>query len=250
MSNFKHASDTFQLGDMTIGAEAVELVKQQWEELARTAFQIQGVRTFDEPKSSAVVHEAGHAVLFASYGVPMRSVRVWPHKKGITRGHWVGRAQPTEFKWRVGPDASPEVNFKHACIQIAGRIAEELFDTENLRLGSSLEEIIQVRIIAGSIAQKTQENPNRVLQAIVTETRSILKSNESVVREIASRLDRDQVVRRDALGAMLARVQRPSVTQIPDCVRATVPPADQRRHSSATCARDAPEQMAIGELPL
>jgi hypothetical protein len=79
-----------------------------------------------------------------------------------------------------------------------------------MRLGSSLDEVTQARIIACSIAQKIGEDPNRVWQAIDTKTRSILESNENVVREIASRLDRDHVVRRDALGSILAGVQRPS----------------------------------------
>jgi hypothetical protein len=210
MSKFKHAgTGTFHLGDMTLAVEAREPVKQQWQELTRRACLIQGDRAFDDPKSSAVVHEAGHAVLYAHHGVVVRYLKIWEGKKGM-RGHWVGRAKTDKYPWSVGPDASPEVNFKHACIQIAGRVAEELFDTENLRLGSSLDEIIQAQIIAGSIAQKTQENPARVFQSIDANTRNILKVNEDVVREIARRLDRDHVVRRDALGVILGGVYRPS----------------------------------------
>jgi hypothetical protein len=202
---------TLRLGNLTISGEAAQLVKQDFAELARAAYQAQGSRAFEDPKSSAVVHEAGHAVLYAYGGFEMRFVGVRQCKKGIQRGHWMGKAQPVEeYLWSTGPDIPPDEDLRNACIQLAGWMAEVLFDSDNLRAGSSLDEIMQVRLLSHNISQKTGADPNQVIAGIYSITCRILKKNESVVREIASMLDRDGCIRRKALGSILAKVERPS----------------------------------------
>jgi hypothetical protein len=204
----EHELETYRLGSVTITGEAAKLAKQELEELTLAACQHQGFRALENPKSSALVHEAGHAVLFAYHGIEMRVVKVWQCKKGIRRGHWVGRAQAVEYKWCTGLDTSAEADFKHACIEIAGWIAEALFDPANLRSASSLDEVTQARLLSRNISQKTGVDPNDVIRAICSETGDILMENENVVREIASILDRKGVIRREALGTILAKVER------------------------------------------
>jgi hypothetical protein len=202
---------TFRHGNLAISGDAAELVQHVVADLAHAAYQAQGPRAFEDPKSSAVVHEAGHAVLFACSGFEMRFVKVWQGKKGIRRGHWIGKGQPVEeYFWHSGPNTSPEEDFRNACIQLAGWMAEVLFDSENLRLGSSLDERTQAILAAHNISRKTGADPHQVGIAICAVTSSILQKNESVVREIASVLNRNGSIRGEALSAILARVERPS----------------------------------------
>ena len=201
---------TLRLGTITLAGEAAELAKQDYLELSHAAYEQQGLRAFEDPKSSAVVHEAGHAVLYAYYGIEMEFVKVRECKKGIQAGHWVGNARPVNYKWGgSGPDTLPEDEFKNACILIAGRIAEELFDRENRRLGSSLDEFIGVRMLSRNISQKTGLDPNDVMMNICAQTCNILRNNESVLREIARFLECRRVVRGKVLRSILAKVVRP-----------------------------------------
>jgi hypothetical protein len=200
---------TLRLGTMTIAGESAEWAKQQFTELHHAAYQAQGPRAFDDPKSSAVVHEAGHAVLYAHHRIELSSVRVSQFKEGIERGHWTGKVKTVDYLWHTGLDTPPQDDFKNACIQLAGWAAEALFDNNNMRLGSSLDEVIHARLLAVNIAQKTGHDPHQVLIEIFEKTFSILKKNETIVREIAALLDRDGIVRRKALGPILAKVGRP-----------------------------------------
>jgi hypothetical protein len=201
---------TFRLGTIALAGETAELAKQDFKELSRAAHEQQGLRAFEDPKSSAVVHEAGHAVLYAYHGIEMKYVKVSERKKGIQRGHWVGNSQTVNYKWGPGPDTLPEDDFKNACIIMAGRIAEELFDRDNRRLGSSLDEVIKVRMLSRNISQKTGLDPNYFMMNICAQTCSILQKNESVVRKIVRFLERNGVVRGKVLGSILAQVERPS----------------------------------------
>jgi hypothetical protein len=210
-----HNPGTLRLGGAIFEGEVAELVKQEFTDLARVAYQAQGIKAFEDPKSAAVVHEAGHAVLCAYSGLEMRFLKVWQCKKGIQRGHWVGKFQPVEdCSWSTGPDTPPGEDLKNACTQIAGWMAEVLFDHDNLRPGSSLDEVIKARLLSSNFSHKTGADPKQVLMWICSITCSILKKNESVVREIASILDRDGVIRREALSAILANVERPSLAEI------------------------------------
>lgn len=212
---------TFRLGTITLAGEAAELAKQDFIELSRAAHEQQGSRAFDDPKSSAVVHEAGHAVLYAYHGIEMKYVKVHECKKGIQRGHWVGNSETVNYKWGPGPDTLPEDDFKNACIIMAGRMAEELFDKDNRRLGSSLDEVIKVRMLSRKVSQKTGLDPNFVMKKICVQAGSILQKNESVVHVIAKLLERNGLVRRKVLGSILAKVERPSRSEISAPPRST-----------------------------
>lgn len=206
-----HMPGMLRFGNFIVCGEPAELVKRDFAELSRAAYQAQGPRAFEDPKSSAVVHEAGHAALYAYYGLEMRLVKIRQRKKGIERGHWIGQAQPVEsYSWATGPDTSPEKDFKDACILMAGWLAEVLFDSDNLRIGSSLDERTNAGLLSHNISQKTGVDLQQVRTAICSTTCSILKKNESVVRKIASVLDRNGCIRREVLSSILAKVEQPS----------------------------------------
>ena len=204
----QNETGTVQLGARIVRREVAELAKQDFRELARMAYEQGGARAFEDPKSSAVVHEAAHAVLYAYHGIEVRYAKVWEHKKGIQRGHWVGKVQLVERQGcETSPCTSPKEDFKNACCQIAGRAGEVLFDRD-MRAASSIDELITVRMLCRNIAVKTGRDPGDVIVDVIETTADILKRNESVVREIANALDRKGVIRRAALAQILGSVKR------------------------------------------
>jgi hypothetical protein len=164
-----------------------------------------GQRALENPRSAAIVHEAGHAVMYAHFGEAVRYVKIRKRKRGVFAGQWLGVAMGGS-KWRSDSKTSPESDFRQACYQMAGVIAEIVFDTSNFRLTSSTDEVIRARLLASNIAVKTAADAENVMMQVISVTRKILKDNAGIVREIATLLDRHKVVRKKRLAPILAWV--------------------------------------------
>jgi hypothetical protein len=164
-----------------------------------------GQRALENPRSSAIVHEAGHAVMYAHFGEPVRYVKIRRCKRGPGAGQWLGVTMGGG-KWRSDADTTPKSDFRQACYHMAGVVAEVLFDTDNFRQGSSLDEILVAQRLAANIAAKTRGNPVDVRGQVLRMTSKILKDNALIVHEIATLLDRHNVVRKNRLAPILERV--------------------------------------------
>lgn len=175
-------------------------------QLARAALQTQGLRALENPLSAAVVHEAGHAVLYAVHGYAVERVKVWRKKRGFARGQWLGFTT-VHNEIICGPDTSVDDDFKYATILLAGVLAEQIFDTANFRMGSSLDEVAVVRGLASNIVLKTGAEFTDVMVRVVAVTGKTLRHNEAVVREIASELQHHKIIGRRRLASFLAPVR-------------------------------------------
>lgn len=171
--------------------------------LALSALETQGVRAFDNPLSAAAFHEAGHAVVYASHGHSVEQVKVWRKKRGSARGQWVGFTT-VHAGMLTGPDTPVEKDFAFAMILIAGVLAEQLFDTANFRMASSIDEIAIVRGIANNITIKNGEAFEAVMTKILVATALRLKHHEPEVRAIAAELRRSKIIGRKRLATFLA----------------------------------------------
>lgn len=197
---------TLRLGYFVLDGAAAEVARQAYKAQYGFAFAAQGPRAFEDPKSSAVVHEAGHAVVFAHHDFDVRYAKVW-QLRGVQQGHWVGEVRTIkEYIFDTGPHTSPDDDFRNACIQFAGRCAELLFDRENVRLGSSLDEVVLVQLLAQNISQKSGIDPSAIMAKITASTHDVLKRNEVVVREVATLIDRKGVAEGEELKSILAKV--------------------------------------------
>jgi hypothetical protein len=199
-----------QIGPFTFTGGTSLYAIADLDHLFRDAYAKQGPRAFEDPKSAAVVHEAGHAVVFACFGLQVSCVKVRQKKKGADRGHWIGLTEVVGgYKFELDPQTAVNDDVRNACILFAGRAAELLFDTENFRLASSMDELVTVRALVLSIANKADLLPDEVQTKIAAMTFRILQENEAIVREIARLLNLKGVIRREALAPTLARVKRP-----------------------------------------
>jgi hypothetical protein len=112
--------------------------------------------------------------------------------------------------WTQGPtdpavDGNSNVidDFRTASFKIAGVAAEMLFDGENFRLGSSLDEVLAVKVAAANIATKTRRDPGDVCAEIFVRTGRKLKAYTPIVLAIADELRRYEVIRLRRLEAHL-----------------------------------------------
>ncbi|WP_363348280.1 hypothetical protein [Methylocystis echinoides] len=177
-------------------------------DLARMAFETQGMAAFDQTRKAAAIHEAGHAVVARTLGEPVQKVQVWRvHACGAWR--WEGfTTYDSAQEWRTDETTSALADAHMAMIFFAGVASEMLFAGDDYKLGSSLDEVVIFNGLAGNVARKSglieQElSFTAKLQHVVFRT---LKDNEPVVRAIAQKLTLHKVLRRRQLTPLLQPV--------------------------------------------
>jgi hypothetical protein len=151
-------------------------------EITAMALAAEGLRAFDSPKSSAALHEAGHCVIDALDGdIPQRA-SIWRIVE-FGRPQWIGRTEGAP-RWRVDETTDAAADLKQARSQLAGVIAEILFDSD-YRLGSSIDEILTSQSIAATAAVKLHCDPMELWWATCVEVQSRLTTNACAVHAIA-----------------------------------------------------------------
>jgi hypothetical protein len=119
---------------------------------------------------------------------------------------WVGRTY-CNVDYRVGPETSPSADLKFARIQLAGVLAEQLFDREHYRSGSSLDEIATAQAALGAAAAKSGRKPEALWLDMVAGLGATLEANQQTAEEIADVLMSKHVITGSRLKQALGQVQ-------------------------------------------
>jgi hypothetical protein len=189
--------------------------------LYERALAMEGPRAFACPRSSAALHEGGHCLINAlDVSIPTRAKIWWVVAAG--RLQWTGMTYGIP-PLRVDDETNPEIDLRHARLQIAGVSAEELFDPD-FRAGSSLSEIATAMCIVGTAALKMQRDGETLWLETCGEVRRRLKAHEAVVREIADELMSKGSINRGRLRELLGTARRRWLGQRLDGI--TDPPCD------------------------
>jgi len=189
----------------TQAGSAQQLAAAMHDFMAR-ALALEGPKAFDSPKSSAALHEAGHCVVDALHGaIPTRATIRRLMEFG--RPQWIGRTDGIP-KWRVDDTTPADEDLQQARSQLAGVVAEILFDRANYRPASSADEIVTSQAIVRSAAIKMHRDPAALWLETLVETATILKANEKIVRRIADRLLRRGVIKSRQLARLLHEVRK------------------------------------------
>ena len=187
----------------TRNSNAAARLNTQVDALCTRAFELFGPRAFECPKSAAAAHEAGHCVFDALEGAIPLNATIWPIKvAGQTR--WIGRTT-CNLPFRSNAETSPQADLKFAKDQLAGVIAEALFDPQHYRIGSSLNEIAAAQLAINNAAIKSSRDPQALWFAVVAELSATLRANRRIAREIADVLMHKHVIRGSRLKKALAR---------------------------------------------
>jgi hypothetical protein len=173
-------------------------------QLCAGVLETDGPRAFECPKSAAAFHEAGHCIISAHDGVPPSHATIWPIVVA-GQSRWIGR---TYFNVKYSTDAktSPEEDQKFAEAQLAGVVAEWVFDL--YRAGSSLDEILSAQVAIMNASIKSGRQPEVLYRDVIDEIAATLKANKRIAREIADVLMSKHVIGGSRLKQALAQVRR------------------------------------------
>ncbi len=152
-----------------IGREAKRLLAEE------------GARAFEMPRSAAIAHEAGHAIVGAHEGLIIVNVEVF-RRDGIWGPIWCGR---TDEPGPWGFEATTPIATMLARVRymLAGLAAEYLFEPDGARSGSSLDEIVLTQMICDGVWQDRSaafvgvSHPKEIWDACWQQTGGILKHN-------------------------------------------------------------------------
>lgn len=186
-------------------------------EVMRMAYAHEGKRAFESTKRCAAIHEAGHCVInqltadrdCKGMWWPPARTRIWREPvKGMVC--WLG--ETTSSKKAPPFFVDPRTDLRGYLIlalrTVGGIAAEWIFDREDYRAGSSIDEML----IAGGCARSLQQlgiftTADDALQSLVSSAAKILTAHESVVRAIARALERELKVEGPALVELLREVR-------------------------------------------
>jgi hypothetical protein len=198
-----HRGAALEVGLPNVMGPDAPLIRSMMSALAEQVYALGGLGAFDCPKPSAVVHEAGHCVMYASEGLMPTRAAIWPITR-LGRTQWVGKTYGTP-PWQVDDRTTAEADLSQARCLMAGVVAESLFDPD-YRLGSSLDEWAIGSGIVQTAASKMNRQPEQLLASVLDDVACRLKLYEKQVFEIANELMQKHVIRGGHLRSLLAPI--------------------------------------------
>lgn len=176
----------------------------------RDAYRKQGERAFENTKKATAYHEAGHAIIHALEGSPLEHVRIARIKSKAAFPGWYGYTRPVSRECiGTSPATSPAQDLRHARHLIAGYVAEEVFQADDLRAGSSLDERIAFLAAISNASRKLDLDPNALANEILEDVRSALRSNARAALLLAETLMSRRFVHGKWLAGILSLVVKP-----------------------------------------
>jgi hypothetical protein len=109
--------------------------------LIEVILETNGPSAFDAPRSAAIAHEVGHAIVLAHDDVPVEKIAVWK-KDGAGEHTWEGLTTKKARTFLLGPDTPIISALSHACFVIAGEVGEKVLDPDKYRAGTALDEAL------------------------------------------------------------------------------------------------------------
>jgi hypothetical protein len=199
-----------KIGQLNMPAEVHAVVLECIQEEADRLLESQGMRAFEMPRTAAIGHETGHAIVATVEGHQVTSVKI---SRQIVFGMtvWTGVTNDSHGPWSITPETpTAEVLSRVRCL-IAGVVGEAIYAAADYRAGSSLDEIVLAQMALDNLLQLHPDefavaHPKEIWSDCLRQTASILKHNENVARDLMAKLDHSELVKGKPLRAVLRRV--------------------------------------------
>jgi len=188
-----------------IRSDGVASLNARYAALHAHALAAEGPRAFEASRSSAAHHEAGHCVEYRLAGLRPTRARIWTKavgKQTFLEGRTEGR-----HRERSDRTTKTATDLKAGRSQMAGVMSEWLFDQENYRAGSSLDEVTAAQAMVSNAAIKFGCTVQPVWHGMLARLATDLLANEAAVREIADVLMRCGSIAGSRLQRALAGVK-------------------------------------------
>jgi hypothetical protein len=183
-------------------AEAAETLTR----IVRGILETDGPAAFESPRSAAIAHEVGHAIVSIHDDVPVEKIRIWKNRNNEVA--WEGMTSIKAPEFLIGPNTPLIKALSHACFTIAGEVGERVLDPNEYRTGTALDEVLFSQWVAQAVARRAKMDPATLWQEVRKRSWQIIAHNESAARELISRLDRTETLQRKALTSALEKVEK------------------------------------------
>jgi hypothetical protein len=187
--------------------EEHEEMLEHLKRVIRDILETHGSNAFDSPRSAAIAHEVGHAIVLAHDGIPVEKIAVWK-RAGASEHTWEGLTTKKARTFFIDPDTPIITALSHACFVIAGEVGEKVLDPDTYRAGTALDEVLFSQRIAYALANRVKMTEENLWQEIRKRSWQIIAYNEPVAQELIGRLDRTESLQRRALTTPLERVKK------------------------------------------
>jgi hypothetical protein len=177
----------------------------------------EGPHAFELPRSAAIAHETGHAIVGTHEGIAISAVRVWsvpvsPQEYRLMGPTWTG--ETVDPAWGITPITPTAVILSRVRMILAGVIGEAVLDPENCRKGSSLDERLLGRMLCETLLRQHADDfpdidrPQDIYCMLVMQVSAILKRNEGMAQCLMRKLAHQGTVRGQPLAKILQQVRR------------------------------------------
>lgn len=152
-----------------------------------------------QSRKQAANHEIGHAIINASQGVAVTKLSIYK-----TSNQWCGWCSSPDPGHLLSMASDVTTDWRCAEADIGGLAGELVSGT--FTHGSSVDEIVKVRQIAGLIAAKLDEPFSKVMTAIIESAMQKIRHNRVTFNALAARLYRQRKVKGPELRRYLRAV--------------------------------------------
>ena len=180
--------------DLGLRAEIARAVLTEFERLMVT----EGLPGFEQPRSAAIAHETGHAIVGAAPGDRISRVEVSRNGElerllGIPAwgGFTYTKGKDGRKGWRADRD-TPVVEIRaRICRLEAGAVGEWVLDRGGYRNGSSLDERIVAQLIAAQLHERLGRSGHskQTWRECWAWTAAVIEDNAEPARELMAKLD-------------------------------------------------------------
>jgi hypothetical protein len=203
-----------------LSEELREVLEPSIKDAARIAYAHQGEAAFEITERATSLHEAGHAVVgYAIAGdLPLQvSIGAQIRQSSLGSTHvvgWCPYGHDSIFGRVINfATAPPEETIAFAAQMLAGQTAEMVFDGDDYRLGSSLDDqasgihalksLLELRLDLDD-----RDSPKTLCTLTLQAVAKTLESNRTTVERIAAALIERRSLSRAEIAAMVADVRR------------------------------------------
>ena len=165
-----------------------------------------GVIAFMPSKTDAAYHAIGQCVVLAAQNIAIDYARIIPIGEFEGQSIWTGIAGAARPPWRPGEDL--DADFRELHFRLSGSVAEMHFAHGGYKPGSHLGNQVLAGLIARSLTERIDCDPEKFFPSQVECVREIIVANESMTWGLAQGLA-DGKLGTAALNSTLARVTIP-----------------------------------------
>lgn len=173
----------------------------------------QGYKALASKRPDAAAHEAGHCVMFATLGIPVASVEIFPEQwptpmpEGLGNDYWCGLTRPDTQASEAHDRMAPHRLLEDSLSVLAGWTAERMLRGAKFRQGSSANELVYADNLLERLATQQKLPVLHVRDIARREAKIRLEANIGALIRVETALLRHRQLNRQQMAELLTDVK-------------------------------------------